>query len=121
METPPSGSGGFYEPAPAVETAPPREDRAVVSFLRARLGPALGPKAPPALRTAVHRAIREESLTPLARLNSRQRSELLACIEQAAARRPRPAPALIVRLTTVVAAVPAAPDVLGAPTARPAR
>ncbi|MCI4352195.1 MAG: hypothetical protein L3K14_02245 [Thermoplasmata archaeon] len=121
METPPSGPAGPFEGATASDSRPPREDPEVLAYLRAHLLPALGRPAPRALGDAVRRAIREEHLSPLSVLSARHRHELLTLMEQLAEGRRRPAPHVLVRLTTVVAAIPAAPDLLGPSPVRPAR
>ena len=121
METPPSGPAGPFEGAPSSDTPPPREDREVVAFLQAAVLPALGRHPSRPLGDAVRRAIREERLAPLSTLSGRHRHELLTLIEQLTEGRRRPSPPVVVRLTTVVSAIPTAPDALGPSPARPAR
>jgi hypothetical protein len=121
METPPSGSASSSESPAVLDSAPHRGDAEVVAFLGKELLPALGVKSPRAVREAVRRAIRERRLTPLERLSGRHRHELLLAIEALAQTRRRPSPAVLVRLTTVVSATPAAPDLIDISAARPAR
>lgn len=121
MEIPSSGPGGPLEGPVVSESPPPRGDREVVAFLRSELLPALGDRAPRALRDAVRRAVREQRLAPLERLSGRLRQELLVLIEQVAETGRRPSPPVLVRLTTAVSATPAAPETLGISSARPAR
>jgi len=92
-----------------------------VAFLATVLLPSLGTRSVRALRDAVRRAVKEQTLTPLEHLSGRHRSELLLAIEKAVETRRRPAPGVLVRLTTVVSATPAAPDLMGAAATRPAR
>ncbi|MGA7845620.1 MAG: hypothetical protein WCB18_00825 [Thermoplasmata archaeon] len=121
METPSSGPSVSSEALTSHESPPERGDRDVVAFLGNELLPALGTRVPRALRDALRRAIREQRLAPLERLNGRHRHELLLAIEQIAETRRRPTPAVLVRLTTVVSATPAAPEIVGVSAARPAR
>jgi hypothetical protein len=121
METPSSGPSPTPESDPSAESLPERGDREVVSFLGNELLPALGDRAPRALRDAVRRAIRERRLTPLERLNGRLRHELLLAVEELAQTRRPPRPAVLVRLTTVISATPAAPERPGLSAVRPAR
>jgi len=121
MDTPSSEPSAPSEGPTNRESPPERGDREVAAFLEGQVLPALGSHAPRALRDAVRHAIREQRLTPLERLSGRYRHELLLAIEQIAETRRRPSPAVLVRLTTVVSATPAAPEIVGASVARPAR
>ncbi|MGC2288690.1 MAG: hypothetical protein WA688_02380 [Thermoplasmata archaeon] len=121
METPSPGPSSSFPENSAPDPPPERGDRDVVAYLANDLLPALGDRAPRALRDAVRRAIRERHLAPLQRLSGRHRTELLLVIEQTSETRRRPSPAVMVRLTTVVSATPAAPDLVEVSATRPAR
>ncbi|HLY76947.1 MAG TPA: hypothetical protein VKT21_03590 [Thermoplasmata archaeon] len=121
METPPPGPSPSAEGTTAPESPPERGDREVVAFLENALLPAVGHRTPRPVRDALRRAVREQQLTPLARLSGRHRHELLLLIEETAHPPRRPAPGVLVRLTTVVSATSATPDLVGVSAARPAR
>jgi len=121
METPSPGRSAPSEGIPTPESTPERGDREVVAFLRSELLPALGTRSPRALRDAVRGAVREQRLAPLERLSGRHRHELLLLLEQVTEAGRRPAPWLLVRLTTIISATAAAPEPIGVSAARPAR
>ena len=121
METPPSGSGGWTEPAVVHATAPDPADRDALAYLESVVVPALGDRSSRAVRDALRRAVRDRRLDALERLTGRSRHELLVVIEQLSATRRRTAPAVLVRLTTVISATPAAQDLVAVAAARPAR
>jgi hypothetical protein len=121
METPTTGPSEPPESRSHPEMPPERGDREVIAFLEAELLPTLGDRFPRPLREAIRRAIRERNLTPLERLSGRHRHEMLLAIEELGLTRHRPSPAVQVRLTTVVSATPAAPELVGLSVARPAR
>ncbi len=121
METPSPGRSAPSEGASAPESPPERGDREVVAFLRSDLLPTLGNRAPRALRDAVRSAVREQRLAPLERLSGRHRHELLLLLEQMTEAGRRPAPWVLVRLTTMISATSAAPEPIGVSAARPAR
>ena len=121
METPPPDSGASGGPWTAPEPSGPREDPEVLEFLQSELLPTLRHRTSRAVRDAVRKALREQRLTALERLRGRHRHELLLALEDVVATERRPRPAVLVRLTTVVSATPAAPDLVGAAAVRPAR
>ena len=121
MVTPLSRPTSPGAPLWAPDLAPDSADREAASYLGNVVLPALGEKAPRALRDAVRRAARDHRLQALDRLSGRHRHELLILIEQLAERRPRPSPGVLVRLTSVVSATPSSPDWFGVAAARPAR
>ena len=121
METPSPGWATPSEGPSAPESSPESEDLVIVAFLRREVLPALGARAPRPLRDAVRRAIRDRRLAALERLSGRHRHELLVLIERLAESKHRPAPSVLVRLTTVVSATPAVPDLIEVAAARPAR
>lgn len=121
METPSPDTGGSLE-APGRSDGPlDPGDREVLLFLGRGLLPALRNRAPRAIRDAVRRAIRDRRLDPLERLGARHRQELLLLLEQVSGGRRRSSPAVLVRLTTVISATPAAAEPIGVAAPRPAR
>lgn len=121
METPSAGPRGPSEGLPTVAPPPDPEDREVLVFLARELVPALGEHATRALRDAVRRALREQRLAPLERLSGRHRHELLLAIEQVSETRRRPSASILVRLTTVVSAIPRPRELVELSATRPAR
>ncbi len=121
METPPSGSSGWTGPAPAPDTPLDPADREALAYVATVVLPALGDRSSRTVRDALRRAVRDRRLDALERLTGRSRHELLVLIEQLSATRRRTTPAVLVRLTTVISATPAAQDLVVVAAARPAR
>ncbi len=121
METPSSGSAGWPGPVSSADAPPDPADREALAYLAAVVVPALGDRASRGVRDALRRAIRDRRLDALERLTGRSRHELLVLIEQLSASRRRATPAVLVRLTTVISATPAAQDLVVVAAARPAR
>jgi hypothetical protein len=121
METPSSGSNG-PSPGPApTDSSAERGDRDVVAFLVKEVLPTRGHRISRALRDAVREAVREQRLAPLERLSGRHRRELLRLLELVTESHRRSAAPILVRLTSVISAIPAAPEPVEVSAARPAR
>jgi hypothetical protein len=101
---------------------PDAADRDLLAFLEGQVAPALARGRRARLLKAVQRAVRAEDPAHLGALPEKLRRELLATVENRLdGRRGAPPPAVVVRLVTMLSALPAPDAGLGHLLATPAR
>jgi hypothetical protein len=101
---------------------PDATDRELLAFLQSQVAPALARGHRARLLKAVERAVQAEDPARLGALPEKLRRELLATVENRLdGRRGAPSPGVVVRLVTMLSALPAPDAGLGHLLATPAR